>query len=890
MTDLSHTSGRTPAARYLKDYVAPDYQIEKIDLYFDLEETSTTVRSVLKVRKNPHAQSNAPLKLDGSQLELKQIAINGQQLQAAEYHLLEEQLVIASVPEQFELEIINTINPQENTALEGLYVSSSMFCTQCEAEGFRRITYFPDRPDVMSRYTVTITADKKKYPILLSNGNLQGTGILENGRHWARWDDPSLKPSYLFALVAGDLQCKEDTFITMNGRKVSLKLYTETENIHKCDHALLSLKQAMKWDEDTYGREYDLDIYMIVAVNDFNMGAMENKGLNVFNSACVLASPETATDDDFYRIQSIIGHEYFHNWSGNRVTCRDWFQLSLKEGFTVFRDEEFSADLNSRAVKRIDDVNVLRSYQFAEDAGPMAHPVRPDHYIEISNFYTVTIYNKGAEVVRMLRNLLGWEGFRKGTDLYFERHDGQAVTTDDFVKALEDANAVDFSQFKNWYRQAGTPVLDISENYNAEQQVYTLTITQSCPTVPVSASAQIKNRPFHIPVTVALLDHQGNEMPVQLESSSLANVKEYTLSVTQQKESFNFINVTSKPTVSLGRGFSAPVKINAPYTNETLAFLFAHDTDEFNRWDAGQKLAINIMLDLVRCYESGETLVMDQALVHAFSKTLSNTKLDQALVAQALTLPSESYLADQCKIVNVDAIHAVRQFLRQQLALALQQKWLETYTRNNVTKKYSFNAADMAQRALKNLCLSYLMEIDTAEVHAICANQFTQADNMTDAMAALSILSHYDIPERTQAIQQFYTKWKADKLVVDKWFSIQAMSRLPATIRTVNELMRHPAFSIKNPNNVRAVIGRFCAGNPVQFHAADGGGYALLTDIVLQLDSLNPQIAARLLQIMSRWRRYDEHRQNLMREQLQRVVNKAGLSKDVYEIASKCLE
>ena len=886
MLDLSSAPANTPRAVYLKDYIPPAYLIEKVDLHFDLNETETRVRSVLKVKRNIAIQENTPLKLDGSQLKLEQIILNGKQLDDKNYQLLDDQLIVLNLPAQFQLEITNTINPTENTALEGLYLSSGMFCTQCEAEGFRRITYFPDRPDVMSRYTVTITADKAKYPILLSNGNLQETGELDNGKHWARWDDPSLKPSYLFALVAGDLQCQEDTYTTMNGRSVSLKLYIEAENSHKCDHALVSLKQAMKWDEDTYGREYDLDIYMIVAVNDFNMGAMENKGLNVFNSACVLASPETATDDDFYRIQSIIAHEYFHNWSGNRVTCRDWFQLSLKEGFTVFRDEEFSADLNSRAVKRIDDVNVLRSHQFAEDAGPMAHPVRPDHYIEISNFYTVTIYNKGAEVVRMLRNLLGWDGFRKGTDLYFERHDGQAVTTDDFVKALEDANSVDFSQFKNWYNQAGTPVLDVSENYDENTQVYTLTVEQSCPATP----SQQDKKPFHIPLTIALLDKQGNEMPIQRKDSLAGNAMEHTLSVMKQKESFDFINVESKPVASIGRGFSAPVKINVPYTNETLAFLFAHDTDEFNRWDAGQKLAINIMLDLIHCYESGDKLILDAALITTFRKTLSNTALDKALVAQALTLPSESYLADQCNIVNVDAIHTVRQFLRKQLANALHQQWLDTYNANNVGKPYNFNAEDMAQRGLKNLCLSYLMEVNTDDIRTLCMSQFTQADNMTDAIAALSILSHHDIPERTQAMQQFYEKWKADKLVVDKWFSIQAMSHLPSTINTVRELMQHPAFSIKNPNTVRAVVGRFCGGNPVQFHAADGGGYALLADIVLELDSLNPQIAARLLQIMSRWRRYDKSRQELMRNQLQRVVDREGLSKDVYEIASRCLE
>ncbi|MCW9023380.1 MAG: aminopeptidase N [Gammaproteobacteria bacterium] len=888
MADLAKQQpASSPKAIYLKDYIPPAYQIEKIDLHFELNETDTQVRSNLKVVRNQDAGSDTPLVLDGVELSLEKLSIDGQELSDDRYQIEEEQLIINNVPDKFELEVITRINPEDNTALEGLYVSSGMFCTQCEAEGFRRITYFPDRPDVMSRYTVTVVADRSKYPILLSNGNLEEKGELDDGRHWARWGDPSLKPSYLFALVAGDLACQQDSFTTMNGREVSLHLYTEAENSHKCEHALRSLKQAMKWDEDTYGREYDLDIYMIVAVNDFNMGAMENKGLNVFNSACVLASPDTATDDDFYRIQSIIGHEYFHNWSGNRVTCRDWFQLSLKEGFTVFRDEEFSADLNSLAVKRIDDVNVLRSHQFAEDSGPMAHPVRPDHYIEISNFYTVTIYNKGAEVVRMLRNLLGWDGFRKGTDLYFSRHDGQAVTTEDFVRAMEDANDVKLSEFRHWYSQAGTPELTITEKYDLQTQTYTLTIKQFCPATP----SQDKKLPFHIPLTIALLDESGNEIGLQLDGESEESVQtERTLSITQQEQIFKFINVPVKPVVSLGRGFSAPVKIKAPYDKKTLAFLFAHDTDEFNRWDAGQKLAINIMLKLIKDYQSGKALELDPLLIKGFQKTLNNTKLNKALIAQALSLPSESYMADQCDIVDVEAIHAVRQFIRQQLARELEQDWLRVYESNKVKNDYDFNADDMAQRDIKNLCLSYLMELDNQDIHKRCMKQYNEANNMTDVLAALACLSHYDISERQEALDNFYQKWQQDKLVVDKWFALQSMSRLPATLDKVKTLMQHPAFSIKNPNNVRAVVGRFCAGNPAQFHAGDGSGYQFLADVVLELDSLNPQIAARLLQIMSRWRRYDEARQDLMQEQLQRVANKEGLSKDVFEIASKCLE
>jgi len=881
------TVASSPKTIYLSDYKKPDYQLDSVELRFELYETHTRVYSKLAFRRAPEAEAHASLKLDGSQLELRALKLNGEILGMDRYVLDEERLIIEQVAEHFELEIETQINPQANTALEGLYLSSGMFCTQCEAEGFRRITYFPDRPDVMSRYTVIVIAEKKKYPILLANGNRVDAGDLDDGRHWVKWQDPSLKPSYLFALVAGDLACQEDSFTTMNGREVSLQLFTEAENIHKCDHALMSLKQAMKWDEDTYGREYDLDIYMVVAVNDFNMGAMENKGLNIFNASCVLASPETATDQDYYRIQSIIAHEYFHNWSGNRVTCRDWFQLSLKEGFTVFRDQEFSADLNSRAVQRIDDVNVLRAHQFAEDAGPMAHPVRPDHYIEISNFYTVTVYNKGAEVVRMLCNILGREGFRRGTDLYFSRHDGQAVTTDDFVKAMEDANGIELKQFRNWYSQAGTPELTVSEAYHAESQQYSLTIRQHCPPTP----GQPEKKPFHIPLAMGLLDKKGKALPLALENESDADAQDSRmLALTEKEQCWTFTGVPEKPVLSLGRGFTAPVKILLPHDDAALAFLFAYDTDEFNRWDAGQKLAITIMLKLVADYRAGRALQLDTLFIEAYRSTLNNTTLDKALVAQALSLPSESYLADQCEVVDVDAIHAVREFMRRQLAEALAEDWLRGYEENNLQLDYNFNAKDMAQRSLKNLCLSYLMELDNQDHTQRCLRQFEQANNMTDVLAALSILNQHDISERQQVLDAFYEKWRHDRQVVEKWFAIQAASSLPDTLKRVQALMQHPAFSIKNPNLVRSLIGRFCAANPVNFHQADGSGYQFLAQQVLVLDGINPQIAARLLQNLSRWRRFDETRQSMMREQLERVAGHPGLSKDVYEIASRSLE
>ena len=876
-----------PATIYLRDYKKPDYQLDSVELTFDLHETRTRVYSRLAFKRAPGIKKPVALKLDASHLQLIMLKLNGEILAPHQYQLEDESLSILTPPEQFELEIETQINPQENTALEGLYLSSGMFCTQCEAEGFRRITFFPDRPDVMSRFKVTIRADKNKYPILLSNGNKIDSGDLDDGRHWVSWQDPSLKPSYLFALVAGDLACQEDRFTSMSGRDIKLQLFTEAENIHKCDHALNSLKQAMKWDEDTYGREYDLDIYMVVAVNDFNMGAMENKGLNIFNSSCVLASPQTATDQDYYRIQSIIAHEYFHNWSGNRVTCRDWFQLSLKEGFTVFRDQEFSADLNSRAVQRIDDVNVLRAHQFAEDAGPMAHPIRPDHYIEISNFYTVTVYNKGAEVVRMLCNILGRDGFRKGTDLYFERHDGQAVTTDDFVRAMEDANNIDLSQFRNWYSQAGTPELSVNESYEQQNQRYTLSIRQSCPATP----GQTDKQPFHIPLAMGLLDRQGHALPLRLENETTTEASfSRMLSLNDAEQSWIFTGIPEKPVLSLGRGFSAPVKISLPHDNAELAFLFAHDSDEFNRWDAGQTLAIKIMLDLVEDYQADRHLHLPALFIDACRSTLNNAALDKALIAQALSLPSESYLADQCAVVDVDAIHAVRQFMRRQLAEALEKDWLKIYEENNVCVDYQFSATDMARRSLKNLCLSYLLELDKPRYQQHCLQQFEQANNMTDMLAALSILSQHDIPQRQPALDAFYDKWKHDRQVVEKWFSIQATSSSADTLNKVQELMQHPAFSIKNPNLVRSLIGRFCAANPVNFHRVDGSSYRFLAEQVLVLDELNPQIAARMVQSLSRWRRFDAARQDLMREQLERISQHPGLSKDVYEIASRSLQ
>lgn len=876
-----------PRTIYLKNYAPPAYLVDTIDLHFELDEAATRVRSRMHIRRNEAAQSGkAPLQLDGCHQNLLGVKLDGDALSAEAYQLSDEQLLIPTVPNQFTLEIETLINPRTNTALEGLYLSNGLLTTQCEAEGFRRITYFPDRPDVMTHFSVTLKADKEKFPVLLANGNLVDSGEDANGRHWARWDDPSLKPSYLFAIVAGPLVYQEDMFTTMSGRNVILRLYVEEVNLSKCDHAMASLKQAMRWDEQVYGREYDLDIYMIVAVNDFNMGAMENKGLNIFNASCVLASPATATDGDYYNIQSIIGHEYFHNWSGNRVTCRDWFQLSLKEGFTVFRDQEFSADLNSRGVKRIDDVNVLRLHQFAQDASPMAHPVRPDHYMEINNFYTVTVYNKGAEVVRMIRNLVGADGFRKGTDLYFGRHDGQAVTTDDFVRAMQDANGIDLGQFTRWYDQAGTPEITLLENYDAQRQIFHLTLQQSTPPTP----GQEEKLPFHIPIAVGLLDEKGNDMPLKLSPDETASQQTVTLSLQQAEQTFTFHEVPERPLVSIGRGFSAPVKFKRNLIDSELAFLLAHDSDDFNRWDAGQQLAINHLLKLIDAYQHDCEMQLSETVIEAYRKALIHPELDKALIARLITLPSESYIADQMDIVDVEAIHAAREFMRRTLAESFRAELLQIYEANQSSQSYRFYADEMAQRSLKNTALAYLMALEESELQQLCVSQYQQSNNMTDVMAALSLLANIAGPAREEALADFYNRWQQDAQVVEKWLAIQAGSTLADTLQRVQALMQHPAFSLHNPNKVRSLIGRFCSANPVRFHAADGGGYRFLGDRVLELDTLNPSIAARLVQTLSRWRRYDTGRQALMREQLERIVSQDGLSKDVYEIASRSLE
>lgn len=870
---------------YLKDYRPPEYLVDQVALEFDLEDQRTVVSSQLHIRRNPSClELNPDLLLDGEKLNLLKLAIDGRELGADEYQLDDRSLRIANLAERFTLSVQVEIKPHQNTALEGLYQSGKMYCTQCEAEGFRRITYFPDRPDVMAGFVTTIVANKSAYPVLLSNGNCVEQRDLQDGRHLVRWEDPFPKPCYLFALVAGDLRFQQDSFTTSSGRKVDLRIYVEPENIDKCDHAMASLKHAMAWDEAHYGREYDLDIFMIVAVNDFNMGAMENKGLNIFNSKYVLARPDTATDSDFQHIEGVIAHEYFHNWTGNRITCRDWFQLSLKEGLTVFRDQEFSADMGSRGVKRIDDVRLLRSHQFAEDAGPMAHPVRPESYIEINNFYTVTVYEKGAEVVRMQANLLGPETYRKATDLYFERHDGQAVTTDDFVKCMEDASGRDLEQFRYWYRQSGTPVVHVVDEYNKQQGVYRLTLTQETPETP----GQKLKQPFHIPIAVALLDKQGRSLGLKSSADDEAISKQLVLELSQASQTFSFHEVPERPVPSLLRGFSAPIKLDYAYSDQTLMFLMAKESDDFNRWDAAQTLAMRTLLKLVMHAQQGEEFVVADGFVNAYRLALTDEQADKALLSELLSLPSESSIGDQMSEVDVEAIHQARQWLKQTLAQKMRDEMLQIY-QSNQTGVYEITSTSIGRRRLKNRALNYLMSLEDPEIDALCMAQFTSADNMTDVIAALSCLVNRDTPEREEALSQFESKWRDDPLVMDKWFAVQAGSNQQDTLSRVKILMEHPAFSIRNPNKVRSLIGAFCTTNLAAFHAADGSGYAFLADQVITLDSLNPQIAARLLRMMSRWRRYDKPRQLLMRQAFERVLAQPDLSRDVFEIASKSI-
>lgn len=875
-----------PKTIYLKDYQEPDYWIDNTELTFDLCEEITVVKSKLSLRLNESkGHKELPeLVLDGTDQVLKQVLIDSTEVTPSQYQLTDENLTLPINKKKFTVEINSEIKPQDNTSLEGLYKSNGMYCTQCEAEGFRKITYYLDRPDVMAKFTTTIIADPKHYPVLLSNGNDIARGERENGKQWVTWEDPFKKPCYLFALVAGDLSHIADQYTTCSGRDISLKIFTEHKNIDKCEHAMTSLKNSMKWDEDVYGREYDLDIFMIVAVDHFNMGAMENKGLNIFNSSCVLAKPDTATDNAYQRIEAIVGHEYFHNWSGNRVTCRDWFQLSLKEGFTVFRDAEFSADMNSRSVKRIEDANFLRTSQFAEDAGPTAHPIRPDSFIEISNFYTLTVYEKGAEVVRMIHNIVGKGGFRKGSDLYFERHDGGAVTTEDFVKAMEDANQVDLTQFRRWYSQAGTPVITVTDQYDEANQQYQLTIKQRCPATP----GQTEKAPFHIPVAIGLLSPEGNDYV-------LNNVGDKTLvlDVTDQEQTFTFDNITNQPLPSLLRDFSAPVKVEYAYRRDQLLFLASHDSDGFNRWDAGQQLAVDILEELVEKIRQNQPLTVDEKLINAYRAVLNDQQLDPAVAAKMLVFPSEAYLAEQAETIYPLAIHQAREFAKRCLAEALLEDWLSVYQRLQTEKAYQPTAKDIAERSLKNTCLAYLSLLGDNQLKLL-EQQYQQAANMTDKYAALGCLvnapAESTIPVAENALTDFYQRWQDDVQVMEQWLAVQASSCVPDAYERILRLQEHEVFDIKNPNKVRSLIGQFAMNNPMHFHQESGAGYKLLADYVIKLNTMNPQIASRLLTPFTRWKRYGETHQEQMKTELMRIRKQPELSKDVYEIVEKSLK
>lgn len=904
---LHMLDGASPGAAVVinrADYVAPAYWIDTVDLCFDLDPQKTRVLNKMSLRRNPDVLAQ-PLKLDGEELNLSRVLVNGQ---GTSFKMEGNQLVLENLPEgtePFELEIFTTTCPAKNTKLMGLYVSNNSFFTQCEAEGFRRITYFLDRPDVMASYTVTLRADKAQYPVLLSNGNLVSQGPLEPGpngaRHFAKWVDPHKKPSYLFALVAGQLVAREQRITSRAGKEHVLQVYVRPGDLDKTEHAMTSLMHSVAWDEARFGLPLDLERFMIVATSDFNMGAMENKGLNIFNTKYVLANQATATDVDFSNIESVVGHEYFHNWTGNRVTCRDWFQLSLKEGLTVFRDQEFSQDLcgeaSARAVKRIEDVRVLRTAQFPEDAGPMAHPVRPDSYVEISNFYTVTIYEKGAEVVRMMQTLVGRDGFARGMTLYFERHDGHAVTCDDFAQAIADANPMSdlarlLPQFKRWYSQAGTPRVRAQGTYDAVARTYTLTLSQSC----MPTAGQAVKEPFVIPVGLGLLGADGRDLPLQLAGESQAPASTRNVVLTLPSETLTFVNIEAEPVPSILRGFTAPVVLEFDYTDAQLLHLLAHDSDPFNRWEAGQRLAVNRAIKSIAAGAGTVTAaVLDGAYLDAMRQVLRHPALDSAFKELVLTLPSETYLAEQLDVVDPQRIHAVREAMRQQLATALAADWQAAYEANHDTGAYTPDPASSGRRALAGMALTHLCLAAQASGDTVwpgkTLQRFKDAGNMTDRFNALAALVSSGHALAAEALPLFHAMFKDEALVIDKWFGLQAGApdRGGNILPAVKQLMKHADFSLRNPNRARSVISTYCQGNPAAFHRADAAGYVFWSDRVMELDAINPQVAARLARALDRWSKLAEPYRSAAREAIARVAAKTDLSKDTHEVVSRAL-
>ncbi len=875
-----------PQEIFLKDYTPPAFLIDTVNLEFDLHPEKTCVVSSLAVKPNPEAEACSEMVLNGELLELVHVLINGSEVDEEDYDLSDDKLILKNVPQQsFSLEIETICNPEANKALSGLYRSRNVYCTQCEAEGFRRITFFPDRPDVMSVYTVRIEADKADVPVLLSNGNMTDSGSLENGRHFTVWSDPHPKPCYLFALVGGDLARGEGEFTTINGRTVTLHIYVEPGKEDRVDWAMDCLQRSMKWDEDRFSREYDLDIFMIVAVSDFNMGAMENKGLNIFNDKLILARPDTATDADFERIEAVIAHEYFHNWTGNRITCRDWFQLCLKEGLTVFRDSEFSSDQRSRTVTRIENVRGLRSSQFPEDSGPLAHPVRPASFIEINNFYTATIYEKGAELVGMIHTMLGKEGFRAGMDVYFARHDGEATTVEKFIKCFADSSKQDFSQFMLWYEQAGTPQLTCSLAYDKAAQTATLDVTQIVPATP----GQETKKPHVMPLRMGLLDAKGNDFDLVLNDGMA--VKDGVVMIDKAEQSFTFTNITEKPVASYLRGFSAPVKLSSNNDAADLEFLMTHDSDSFNRWQAAQSYALALLVQSVKSISDKGAMVDPKPLAMAMAQVIRDETLEHAYRALFLALPGESEIAREIgKNVDTDAIHLVREKVRAEIARLIRADLAMLYADLEVKEDYSPDAEQVGKRTLRNAALSMLSTAGGSPDVQRLLKHYNTATNMTDMMAAMSGIINMDVPERDQILGAFYTQWKEDHLVIDKWFSLQAMSTLPQALDEVKNLMNNELFDMKNPNKVRALIGAFAAGNPVTFNRGDGAGYVLLTDAILELDKFNPQIAARMIGIFKNMRILEPNRQTRIKNALVQIAKTEGLSNDSFEIVNKIIK
>jgi len=908
-----------PQAINLRDYAPPPFLISHVALDVDIRPGTATVRSTLTVARNPAAPVREDaLVLDGTGLELVSVSLDGHALAAGAYDLDPHQLTVRAVPDAFTLETIARFDPWKNTRLEGLYATASGLVTQCEAEGFRHITWFADRPDVMARYAVTLCAERARFPRLLANGNLvsQGEGepagwFMENSdpgpssprsdvargrgdaalgddapRHWARWEDPHAKPCYLFAMVAADLDLLEDRFTTRSGKQALLQIYVERGKLDQSAFAMQALKNCMRWDEDRFGLELDLERFMIVAVPDFNAGAMENKGLNIFNTKYILARADSATDYDYFGVDKVIAHEYFHNWTGNRVTCRDWFQLSLKEGLTVYRDQEYSADEYSRPVVRIQEVRDLRNRQFPEDAGPMAHPVRPESYVEINNFYTSTVYDKGAEVVRMYATLLGRDGFRRGMDLYFERHDGQAVTCDDFRAAMADANQADLAQFGRWYSQAGTPVVDCRGTYDAAKRTYTLEVAQSCAPTP----GQQEKLPFVIPLAVGLVDPQGRDVPLSIEGGDGARgAATAVLELTEARRRFVFTDVPAEPVPSLLRGFSAPVTVRFDYSDAQLMHLMAHDSDPFNRWEAGQALATRILLAGVDAIRAGRAMGVPADFLEAIGRTLTEGSKDPAFAAESLQLPSEGYLAECMGVADPDAIHKARMHLMREAATRYRTRFEAAFRHFSVPGPYSPDAAASGRRALRNAALGYVSVIDDPTARALAFLEYRRAENMTDAMAALACLACSAGPERERALALFHDKWKDEALVIDKWFRVQATSCLPGTLERVKALAAHPLFDLRNPNRARALLHAFAQDNPLHFHAADGSGYRWIAEQVVALDRLNPQVASRLARAFDRWKKYDAGRQAHARAALESIRAVDGLSSNVGEVIGRAL-